>query len=100
LNGHAKPNSSLSFAEDKQKAAKKPRGKPLTNVWESMGLDDELNERAIKLRKATGEMMDSVYKDLIPYVESTEFPDFIIPKIQALGINGMNIKDFGGPGLT
>jgi hypothetical protein len=63
------------MAQGQAKAApKKPRGKPVTNVWESMGLDEHLNERAIKLRKATSDMMDSVYEDLIPYVESTEFP--------------------------
>jgi len=45
-------------------------------------------------------MMESVYKDLIPYVNSTEFPTFMIDKIKELGVNGFYIKDFGGPGLN
>jgi hypothetical protein len=28
--------------------------KPITDVWESMGLDDQLSAKAIGLRKATG----------------------------------------------
>ena len=65
-----------------------------------MGLDENLSERSIKMRKATGDMMDDIYKDLIPFVESSDFPHFIIPKIRELGINGLAIKDFGGPGLS
>ena len=38
----------------------KPRGKPTLNVWESMGLDKKLSERAVKMRKDTSNMMDSI----------------------------------------
>ena len=45
-------------------------------------------------------MMESVYKDLLPYVESTEFPEWFPDKIKPLGINGMLHKGYGSPGLT
>lgn len=45
-------------------------------------------------------MMDEVYLDLIPYINRTEFPFWIIPKIKALGISGMWFKDHGGSGLN
>ena len=32
--------------------------------------------------------------------KTSEMPFWIIPKIQALEINGLNIKDFGGPGFS
>ena len=34
--------------------------KPTSDVWESMGLDDKLSEKAVGLRKATGKMMDEI----------------------------------------
>lgn len=34
------------------------------------------------------------------HVVTSDFPFWIVPKIQALGINGCQIKDFGGPGMT
>jgi hypothetical protein len=53
-----------------------------------MNLDQFLRpENALK-RKATGKMMAETYQDVIPYVNSTEMPFWIVPKIQALGING------------
>jgi alkylation response protein AidB-like acyl-CoA dehydrogenase len=44
--------------------------------------------------------MDGIYKDLIPFINKSEMPFWIIPKVQELGINGMMIKDFGGPGFN
>ncbi len=44
--------------------------------------------------------MEEVYKDLIPCVNKSEMPFWIIPKIQSLNINGTIIKEFGGPGFT
>ena len=44
--------------------------------------------------------MDSIYNDLIPYINRCDFPFWIIPKVQKLGINGVLIKDFGGPGFN
>lgn len=63
-------------------------------------MDKYLSSRAVKMRKDTSAMMDSIYKDLLPYVESTEFPTWLIKKIAALGINGMQIKGYGSPGLS
>ena len=41
------------------------------------------------MRKDTSAMMDSIYKDLLPYVESTEFPTWLMQKVADLGVNGM-----------
>ena len=45
-------------------------------------------------------MMDSIYKDLLPYIESTEFPSWLPDKIKPLGINGLQINGYGSPGLS
>jgi len=45
-------------------------------------------------------MMQDCYEDINKYVNSTDMPFWIVPKIQALGINGCQIKEFGGPGMT
>jgi|LauGreDrversion4_2_1035121.scaffolds.fasta_scaffold590876_1 hypothetical protein len=65
-----------------------------------MNLDVNLSEKAVKMRKATGAMMDEIEKQLEPHVEDASFPTWIIEKFKPLGINGLYIKDFGGPGLT
>ena len=44
--------------------------------------------------------MDSIYTQLVPHINDESMPFQFVPKIQALGVNGFNIKDFGGPGLT
>ena len=54
-----------------------------------MGLDKKLSERAVKMRKETSNMMDSIYKDLLPHVEATSFPVWLPDKIKPLGINGL-----------
>jgi acyl-CoA oxidase len=65
-----------------------------------MYLDDKLTQKAVKMRKATGEMMDECYDKLEKHVEETTFPTWIIDKLRPLKINGLNIKDFGSPALT
>jgi len=45
-------------------------------------------------------MMQDISADMIPYVESAEFPAWLPEKIRPLGINGLNIKGYGSPGLT
>jgi len=45
-------------------------------------------------------MMESVYASLVPFVECSEFPSFLFDQIRALGINGLNIKGYGSPGLS
>jgi len=54
-----------------------------------MDMDQYISPRAVALRKATGKMMSSIYKDLLPYIESTDFPNWLIDKIKTLGINGL-----------
>jgi len=44
--------------------------------------------------------MEEAGPKLIPFINNCEMPFWIIPKIQALNINGGPIKDHGGPGLT
>jgi len=44
--------------------------------------------------------MTSVYPEITDFYNRAEFPNFIIPMIQKLGINGFAIKDHGGPGMS
>ena len=37
---------------------------------------------------------------MLPYIESTEFPAWLPEKLKLLGINGLQIKGYGSPGLT
>ena len=92
----------MQFAQASQAAKNpgKPRKAPVTNVWESMGMDQYLTSRAVGMRKETSKLMDSIYKDLLPYIESTEFPTWLPEKLKPLGINGMQIKGYGSPGLS
>ena len=78
----------------------KPKKIPVADVWMSMGLDQHLSARAVTMRKATEKMMESISKDLMPYIESTEFPSWLVDKIKHLGVNGLQIKGFGSPGLS
>jgi len=52
------------------------------------------------MRKATNSLMTEIYKDLLPYIESTEFPAWLPEKLRTLGINGLQINGYGSPGLT
>ena len=96
-------NMHFSAAEAPKKAAKRPRKAlkpPIADVWESMGMDQYLSSRAVKMRKDTAKMMDDNYKALLPYIESTEFPAWLPEKMKPLGINGLQIKGYGSPGLS
>ena len=42
-------------------------------------------------------MMDENNPKFNPYLESTEFPDWIIDKFRDLKINGLSMKGFGSP---
>ena len=77
-----------------------PKLKPVTDVWESMGMDAHMSARAVKMRKETGQMMDSIYNDLLPYIERTDFPDWLPSKFKPLGVNGLQIKGYGSQGVT
>ena len=81
----------------------KPAGRklkpPVSDVWESMGMDQHLSSRAIKMRKETAAAMDACYSDMLKAVDSTDFPMWLPEKIKALGINGLQIKGYGSPGL-
>ena len=44
-------------------------------------MDQYLSSKAVKMRRETSAMMDASYKDLLPYVESTEFPEWLPEKI-------------------
>jgi len=59
-----------------------------------------MRDFAVQKRKATAEMMAEAKDKLIPYVNSTDFPYFLIPKIRELGIDGGVIKGYGSPGFT
>jgi alkylation response protein AidB-like acyl-CoA dehydrogenase len=101
IDGHAKPVAIQAAAKGQTKPAKPARTPPVTNVWESMHLDQQLSPFAVEKRKAAGEMMDRIYKDLIPHVEAATFPvDLLNKNFRELGIGGLWCKDFGSPGLT
>jgi hypothetical protein len=44
--------------------------------------------------------MEETYEQVKECVNTTAHPSFLIPKFQKIGINGMMIKDHGGPGFT
>ena len=44
--------------------------------------------------------MAECYKDLLPHVEAATFPDWIIDKLKPIGLNGLNMKGYGSPGLS
>ena len=89
LNMHAKPIQNT-----------RPKGKPTLNVWENMGLDKKLSAKAVHMRKATAQAMEDIYKDLLPHIEATTFPPWLIDKVKPLGINGLQIKGYDSPALT
>ena len=36
----------------------------------------------------------------IPHINNATWPDWVFPEIAKLNVNGLLIKDFGGPGMT
>ena len=45
-------------------------------------------------------MMEDCQDKLEKHVEESSFPTWIIEKLRAIKINGLNIKEFGSPALT
>ncbi|CDW82667.1 acyl-coenzyme a oxidase peroxisomal-like [Stylonychia lemnae] len=74
--------------------------KPVDDVWESLKMDSYLTPEKVELRKKTRAFMESIEKELHDYINKTEFPFHLVPKIAQLGINGLQMKEFGAPGLT
>ena len=46
-----------------------------------MSLDQYLRKEVVEKRKATRKLMTEIYKDLIPSINKSEMPFWIIPKI-------------------
>lgn len=44
--------------------------------------------------------MTESFKELNQHYDEASFPTFMLPKIQATGVNGLMIKGFGSPGLS
>ena len=44
--------------------------------------------------------MEAIEERILPDIQATNWPDWIFPEIAKLGINGLQIRDFGGPGMT
>lgn len=81
--------------------AKTPaKANPTLNVWESMGMDQQLSARAVEMRKATAKMLEENLAEINNHVDRTDLPLFMTEKIKPLGINGLQIKGYGSPGLT
>lgn len=76
------------------------KGKPLLSVWDAMDMDQYFKPEIVSKKKATDKLMEEVYPDLIPHINDTTLPFWIVPKIQKLGINGFQISACGGPGMT
>ena len=53
---------------------------PTTNVWESLNMDRYLRPEVVAKRKATGVVMEEIYKDLIPHINDCSFPFWVVPK--------------------
>lgn len=83
-------------------ASTKPASKanPTLNVWESMGYDHLLSTKAVDMRKAAAKMMDENMEEINKHVDESRIPTFMMDKIKAIGINGLQIKGYGSPGLT
>ena len=71
-----------------------------TRVWENMNYDAKMSTRAVQLRKDTQKFMESIEGALIPHIKATTWPDWVFPEIKKLGVNGLTVKEFGGPGLS
>lgn len=52
------------------------------------------------MRKGTQRVMEDMEMRLIPHINAQTWPDFVFPEIKPLGVNGLQIGDFGGPGLS
>ena len=44
--------------------------------------------------------MEDAEQRLEPHIQDSTWPDWVLPGIAKLGVNGLQIKDHGGPGLT
>ena len=44
--------------------------------------------------------MEAARERLIENTKTSDFPFWLVPEIKKLGVNGVQIKDFGGPGMT
>ena len=85
MNGHFQPEHSAM------------KMKPTLDVWESMKLDSYLRPHTIEKRKALRKFMEDNLSDLNEHYTRAEFPFHIKPKVQSLGINGLDIeKKYGG----
>ncbi len=70
------------------------------DAWASINGDEFLSQRGIQWRKNTREFIEALEPKLIEYTNKTEFPFEAIDGLRKLGINGLNIKDYGGPGMN
>ena len=67
----SKPKNEPSVKIEEKKAS------PTSNVWESMGLDSIISEKAVTMRKAVAKMMDENYIEINKHVDATTFPFFM-----------------------
>ncbi|CDW72455.1 glutaryl-dehydrogenase [Stylonychia lemnae] len=74
--------------------------RPIDDVWESLKMDDSLSKEKIEMRKKTRSFMESIEQELVEYSNKAEFPHHQLPNLAKLGINGLQLKDQGHPGLT
>lgn len=65
-----------------------------------MGLDLKLSAKAADMRKAVAKVMEENIGEINAHVDTATFPAFMIDKLKPLGINGLQIKGHGSPGMT
>ena len=61
---------------------------PTYDVWMSMGLDEHLRPHVVEKRKAIKQLMEENKDRINENWNKAEMAHWIVPKIQALGVNG------------
>lgn len=76
------------------------RAKPITDVWDNMGLDRFLRPHVQEKRRAVRAFMEKNIDKINEHVNATTFPFELIPKVRELGIGGYEIKGYNGAGFS
>lgn len=63
-------------------------------------MDSQIRPEFAAKRLATRKVMEAARERLIEHTKTSEFPFWLVDEIKKLGVNGVQIKDFGGPGMT
>ena len=78
----------------------KLRTPPTDDVWGSLNLDELMSNKGVRMRKETRDIMEAMEDRLIPHINDTTWPEFVFKEMKQIGINGLQVGDYGGPGLS